>query len=513
MKNLVIAGGGTAGWLTALYAKNVFPNDNVSVIHSKDIGILGAGEGATPHLIGLLDYLDIPVSDLISNTKSTLKLGIKFTNWSENKESYFHPFSSSFGLTAENKIIDRVSDFEIKYNENIVDFLGYSDGQLIDILEECSKNNLVPFSYNDAAVVNNPIGKFDQYGKWSLHFDAKLLANRLEEIAIKRGINSIEGTIKSINSAENGDIESLLLDNDTIVNTDFIFDCTGFSRFFVDKHFKSEWESFSDILPMKKALPFFIDIDKDNIPPYTESIAMEYGWMWKIPLQHRYGCGYVYDSDFISDDDARKEIEKFLGFTPEYPRISPFLFNPGCYKEVWNNNCLAVGLSSAFVEPLEATSIFQTIALLRSFFGNKHNIFTRSKKYMDLFNRTYLDETKQVVDFISLHYVTNKNSNLFWNNFLTNNLITKTLEEKLALMNESILYPKSNNDLFSTKSYYRVFNGLEKLNIENINKIIEENNLSVLDFAKKENEDLILIVLDLLINHSTLLKDLGGLID
>jgi tryptophan halogenase len=513
MKNIVIAGGGTAGWLTALYAKSCFPEENISVIHSKDIGILGAGEGATPHLVSLLDYLDIPVSDLITNTKSTIKLGIKFTNWSKDGESYFHPFGSSYGLTAENKIIDRLSDFETKHNTSIVDFLGYSDGKLVDLLEECSKTNLVPFSYNDNYNANNPIGKFDQYGSWSLHFDARLLANRLEEIAIKRGIKSIEGTISKINSLDNGDISSLVLDNQVTVNTDFIFDCTGFSKFFIDKHFKAEWESFSDSLPMKKAIPFFIDIDSNNIPPYTESIAMNYGWMWKIPLQHRYGCGYVYDSDFISDEDAKKEVEDFLGFIPEYPRSQPFLFNPGCYKKVWNNNCLAVGLSSAFVEPLEATSIFQTIILLKSFFGNKHNIFNRSEKYIELFNQTYLDETRQVVDFISLHYLTNKDSNQFWSNFSKNNLISKNLEEKITLLNESILYPKSNNELFTTKSYYRVTNGLKQLDIKNIEKIIDTNNLSMFSFAKNENEDLIMNILDILLDHSKLLKELGGLVD
>ena len=130
----------------------------------------------------------------------------------------------------------------------------------------------------------------------------------------------------------------------------------------------------------KKAIPFFLEMDKE-IPPYTEAIAMDYGWMWKIPTQDRYGCGYVYDSNYISDDDAIKEIENYLGFEPQYPRKEKgaFSFSAGCFEDIWIKNCLSVGLSAGFLEPLEATSIMQTIFALKRFMSDKQNLYTNDR--------------------------------------------------------------------------------------------------------------------------------------
>jgi tryptophan 7-halogenase len=511
--NIVVVGGGTAGWLTALYAKKAFPNESITLVESKEIGILGAGEGSTPQIINFLDYLNIPVSDLIENTKTTIKNGIKFTNWSKTPGYYFHPFfTKNQYISAET--IENLANFYESPNIPIVDIMSVVENKSIEedsFVSKLSDKNKVPFSLNYN--IYEPVNKildFTNHSNYSIHFDARLLADHLSRIGVYRGIKVIEGKVSSISSKSNGDISSLMLDNGLEVDVDFVIDCTGFSRLLIGKHFNSEWISFKDILPMKKALPFFVDMDSDNIPPYTESIAMNYGWMWKIPLQHRYGCGYVYDSDFISDEDARKEIEEYLGFVPAYPRETPFNFNPGCYKESWIKNCLSVGLSSSFVEPLEATSIMQLILELTNFFSNKHDIFTRSQNRIDRFNEKYLEQTLEVVDFIYLHYITNKTNTDFWVNFTKNNKMSDSLKEKISLMNNSTLNNNFQN-IFTSMSYYTVADGLELLDKENAKKIYNTYNLGRFsDTLNKQNKVKQQIV-EHSESHSNFLKHLGGL--
>jgi tryptophan halogenase len=238
---------------------------------------------------------------------------------------------------------------------------------------------------------------------------------------------------------------------------------------------------------------------------------MDYGWMWKIPLQHRYGCGYVYDSDFITDEEAKQEIERFLGYPPIYPRETPFNFNPGCYKEVWKNNCIAVGLSGSFLEPLEATSIWQAIILLQEVFTKKENIFKKNKTVIKNINKKYLEQTLEVRDFIYLHYITDKTNNSFWSDFTKNNEMPETLKEKIDLIQNSILYESDHIGIFSSNSYYRVAAGLNLLNKETIGNIISNNDIFYLiGFVQNQNEQKN-EALHQFERHTKLLKSLGGL--
>ena len=215
----------------------------------------------------------------------------------------------------------------------------------------------------------------------------------------------------------------------------------------------------------------------------------------------------------IKNEEVKKEIEKFLGFEPDYPKVDPFLFNPGCYKEIWKGNCLAVGLASAFVEPLEATSIFQTVVMLRSFFANKHHIFNRNNKYIENFNKAYLKNTEEVMDFIYLHYMTDKNNNDFWINFTNKNKMTEKLKEKVFLLNQSILADWDTTVPFSSTSYYQVSFGINLLNINNIKEIINENNLSRFNKNVEKNELIMKELSDNFITHSNFLKFMGGFQD
>lgn len=510
MKNFVVVGGGTAGWITALYTKTVYPEDNVTVIESSDIGILGAGEGSTPVLISFLDYVGIPVDFLIQETGATIKNGIKFTNWSNNNNYYYHGFYVTDDNLSHKYINNQISFFYYQ-GPSIYNFYdNLKDNNLID---KTSEKNKVPFYFNNSLnLFDNKIFDFNQSSSFSIHFDARKLADTLAKIAIERGINRIDSKVIDF-VFENSDIKEIILENKTNVLSDFIFDCSGFSKLIIGKIYKSEWKSYQESLPMKKAIPFFIDIDKKNIPPYTESIAMNYGWMWKIPLQYRYGCGYVFDSDFISEEEAKIEIENFLGYVPEYPRLTKgaFSFSPGSFKEIWINNCLAIGLSSSFIEPLEATSIAQSINTLVRFFSKKQHIFNRDKKYLDYFNKQCLNDFQQIVDFIYFHYMTNKTNNIFWKNFTINNKMPNTLEEKLYFLNNSVLDEKTSEPIFSPQSYYDVGKGIGFLNENNLKKISEEYKLYLYDPVHNQQIKTQNKIISCFIDHSEFLKYLGGL--
>lgn len=474
--NICVVGGGTAGWLTALYAKKVFPEHSVSVVESDNIGILGAGEGSTPALTTFMRFLDITLDDLFYSTKATMKQGIKFTNWSESGSPFFHGFfSNDFILPAPT--VD-IGNYFTRVDLRDVDFVNYANdiNQIeYDLPFMAAEQNRVIFKMRAngrAKIFNNT---YEEYGGTSIHFDARLMAKRLSEIGISRGIQLIKGEVQNIVQDEEGYIKEIVLSDEVIVKTDFVFDCTGFARLFIGKLFKSEWISFKENLPVKRAMPFFLNVDENNIPPYTESIAMNYGWMWKIPLQHRYGCGYVYDSDLVSDEEAKKEIENFVGHEVDIPKI--FNFEPGHFDKIWIKNCVAIGLSSGFVEPLEATSIWQSVIVLRRFFSNKENIFNKSDVARSFFNSFYKQECNDVLDFLYLHYMTNKTNTIFWSDFTKNNIIPESLLEKVKLMNESCFPIAEKEEMFNSVNYYKIADGIGLLNKENIKRIYDANNM------------------------------------
>jgi tryptophan halogenase len=478
MLNIAIVGGGAAGWLTALCAKKAYPNKNIILIESEEIGILGAGEGSTPHLISFFDFLKIPIFDLVKNCNVTIKNGIKFTNWSKKNYTYFHPFRSygnvsndeNFNLIKNKKIKTSLSHiYASKFNHTFKDYC---------FVEKLSNKNLVPFQKTKYFLEKNPILNFQQHAQWSIHFSAKEFVEYLRKIGELRSIVRIEGIVNKIETNEDGYINKLLV-NDKYIDVDFVFDCTGFKRLIIGNFYKSEWNSHSKYLPAKKAIPFFLPIDK-KIPPYTEAVAMDYGWMWKIPLQHRYGCGYVFDSNFISDDEAKKEIDNYLGFEVESPKT--FSFDAGHYKKIWINNCLAVGLSAGFIEPLEATSILQSINLLQLFFQLNENIYSKNKNIKNEFNNFFSNETKEVLDFLYLHYITNKTNTDFWKNFTKNNQVPDFIKNIL----EEIQFIPPNNFIFKNK--LEIFNFDNYMYIMIGNNIITKNNLKTYEKLLKINE-------------------------
>ena len=352
----VVVGGGTAGWLTALYVKKFIPYSEVTVIASSEIGVLGAGEGTTPHFVKFLKKIDIDINEIFINAKGTVKQGIKFVNWNGNGESFFHSF---------------FTDVEIP----------------------------------------------------AVHFDANLLAKYLESVAVSRGITLIDDIVENVIADDKQYIKGFELKSGTTIKANFVFDCSGLKRLIIGKFYKSNWISYSDRLPAKKAMPFFMPNDNIDLPKHTEAIAMKHGWIWKIPVQGRYGCGYVFDSNFASEDDILLEIKEHVGYEVEVPRT--FNFDAGCYEKIWINNCIAIGLSAGFTEPLEATSIWIFLAILESLEHKMAGIIAKDKRSIRDFNSMARNLNEEISIFLHFHYLTKRTDSEFWKTFRDKNTTPK----------------------------------------------------------------------------------------
>ena len=467
--DLVVLGGGTAGWLTALYAKIVMPTKRITVIESDDIGILGAGEGATPHLITLLDILDIPVSHFIKETGATIKSSIKFTNWNnEGNQDYYHHSFNVYGNVAWSFYNQNVNYVQSSPSSYVA---GCALGQRLpeyDLNSKLAKHNKVPFLYDERRQdVSNPIIQFEHISSFSIHFDAVKVASFLKKIAIERNINVVEGILENYKENEDGDIQTLILKSGKEIKSDFIIDCSGFNRFF-PKAFDSEWVSYKDKLPVNSAIPFFLPMEEDSIPSYTEAIAMKYGWIWKIPLQERYGCGYVFDSTLINSEEAKKEVEEYLGFEIEVPRT--LNFEPGYYKTPWVKNVISIGLSAGFVEPLEATSIWTSITTIGNLFSSPELIYRNDQRIVDDFNNRFCKLNEDILTFIYFHYMSERKDTPFWEKFTRENA-PEQLKNLYDICDYRLLEFSDIQSLtWSIDSWYQVAIGTRQLNLEKFSK-------------------------------------------
>jgi len=301
--------------------------------------------------------------------------------------------------------------------------------------------------------------KIDLNTRWAIHFDATKFANYLENVGKSRNINVVNDTFKSVSYDDNRFIKKINLENYQSIDCDFVFDCSGFSRLIIGKEYQTKWISYSNHLPMKKAITFWLDAD-DEVPSYTSAVAMKYGWMWKIPLQHRTGAGYVFDSDYIDESQALAEAEEYYGKKLEVRKI--ISFDSGRYENVWVKNCMAVGLSSNFIEPLEATSIWITINQLNFFRQFLNEIHNPRESSIQKYNELVADMLDETLGFIFLHYMTKRSDTEFWKNFRSNYTIPEKLKTKLELIKENNLrHYDTFQNTFPLPSFLQVCHGLQ----------------------------------------------------
>ena len=408
---IVVLGGGSAGWLTALFVKKLLPNFSVSLIQDKDTGIIGVGEATTPHMISMLRNLEINIPELIKETKGSIKNGIHFENWNGDNNSYFHQFFEKIVSFSIPNVFGK--DCENFYLKNIIK----------------NKLDLNSYLYQPKLAYAKKIDLKNT--EWALHFDATLFSNYLEKIGRERNIEVIEGHFKDAVFDQDGNISRIILEDQRQIPLDFIFDCSGFARLLIGKLFNEEWISYEEHLPMKKGMPFWLE-QKKNINPYTSSIAMKYGWMWQIPLQHRIGSGYIFDSDYISEDQAVAEAEQYYQTKIKVNKIIPF--KAGRFKRVWIKNCIAVGLSSSFLEPLESTSLWYTISQLELFRQFINEIYTVNENSLNLYNEIIGNNIDDGMNFIYFHYMTKRNDSKFWLEFKNKNKPPEKFQHILEIL-------------------------------------------------------------------------------
>ena len=413
MKNIVILGGGTAGWMTAnlLQKKWRHHGIQISVVESPDIGIIGVGEGSTPLLKEFFDSLEVSESEWMPRCNATYKNGISFIDWSTvpGYESYFHPFPCSLDFAT--------FGFLYKYTElrrKGVDVLAHPNR--FSLMAGLTERKLAPL----------PAENFPFHFQYGYHFDSVLIGKFLREKAKESGVSHIEATVEKVEQESDGSIKSLALNTGQILSGDFFVDCSGFASILLQKTLKVPFLSFAENLFNDSAVAIPTDIETE-IPAETLSTALSNGWAWKIPLTNRFGNGYVFSSKYCSPDEAETELRSHLNILESDVEARHLKMKVGRVQETWAKNCVAVGLSQGFIEPLEATALQFVYSTIEQF-SQAIEEGNFSEKNRDEFNERMNANFEGVRDYIVLHYKTNSRSDSqYWidnreNQKISNNL-------------------------------------------------------------------------------------------
>jgi tryptophan halogenase len=443
INDLVIVGGGTAGWLTAaLMVKVLGRSINIRLIESEKIGIIGVGEATIPPIIAYNNAIGVDEKDFLKATKGTIKLGIQFENWGKIGDSYMH----AFGDIGKNFPFCEFHHFWVRSQQ-----LGYD-------------SNFWDYSLNYQTATNNKFAKLNTIEgtnlpgmQYAYHFDASLYAKFLSEVSQKQGVVRTEGTIQQVHlKPDNGYIDSVTLEDGTNIKGDLFVDCTGLHGLLIEKTLNTGYEDWNHWLPCDRAVAM-PSKNAERIRPYTRAIAHPVGWQWQIPLQHRCGNGYVYSSKHISDDEAVQRLKDNIQ-TEIIGEPNLIRYRTGRRRKQWHKNVVCIGLSAGFFEPLESTNIhlIQTgaIRLLKYF---PHNGIQASE--VDEYNKRSQDEYERIRDFIILHYKQNMRDDTdFWRQCQQMD-IPETLRLKMELFKKTGKVFRELEDLFTEIAWKQVLIG------------------------------------------------------
>ncbi|MCK0127641.1 tryptophan halogenase family protein [Erythrobacter sp. F6033] len=444
VKRVVIAGGGTAGWMTAAALAKTLSGAGISVtlVESEMIATVGVGEATIPAIAKFNQRLGIDEHEFMRATQATYKLGIEFADWGALGESYFHPFGR-YGFDLE----------AVEFHQHWARLRGQGDPHG---LSEYSLNTLAAYQgkFLRPEADHGPV--IGQLG-YAFHFDASLYAAFLRKFAEQRGATRIEGLIESVEQdSESGHITALMLDHDRRVEGDLFIDCTGFRGLLIDGACGAGYHDWSHWLPCNRAVAVACEKKGDPVP-YTRSTAREAGWQWRIPLQHRIGNGHVFCDAYCSAEQAE---EVLLANLDGKPVSSPnhLRFRTGHRDQFWSSNCVAIGLSSGFLEPLESTSIHliqMGISKLISLFPSSVEAPVERNEY----NRLMRDDFEHIRDFLVLHYkATRRDDAPFWD-YVREMSIPESLSRKIELLSSQGRFFKYDAELFDVTSWLAVAEG------------------------------------------------------
>ena len=444
LKSVVIAGGGTAGWMTAAALAKTLSGSgtNITVIESDAIGTVGVGEATIPNIATFNAMLGIDEASFMKATQATIKYGIEFVGWSRDGDSYFHPFGQHGHQMAG------LSFHHLWYKL-------HKNGKADRIEAYCA--TAMAAKHGKACLPARDPNSVMSSLSHAYQFDAGQYASFLRRYAENLGVTRVEGKITDVDlDVESGFIQSLGLENNENIRADLFIDCTGFRALLANKALEVGYEDWSHWLPCNSAQAVSSSKPNDAVP-YTRATALKAGWQWRIPLQHRTGNGYVYASDYISDEDVTKTMLENLDGTP-LGTPKQLRFTTGRRKKLWHKNCVAIGLSGGFLEPLESTSIYLIqagISRLMALFPDQGFNEIETAEY----NKLMSLEFEQVRDFLILHYVANeRHGEPFWD-YVRHMPIPDSLQRKIELFKHRGRFFRYDGDLFSETSWVAVFLG------------------------------------------------------
>jgi tryptophan 7-halogenase len=437
IRKVVIAGGGTAGWLAAAALSHQLGKIlEITLIESDEIGTIGVGEATIPPIRVFHKLLQIDEQEFMRATAATFKLGISFENWARRGDHYIH----SFGRNGQPTWMCESHNFWLRSRE-----LGVQS-ELGDYCFELQAAKADKFALSQSAEIN-----------YAYHFDAGQYAKFLRAFSERHGIRRVEGKIKEVRqNGESGFIDSLILHSGQEIAGDFFIDCTGFRGLLIEQTLKTGYEDWSHWLPCDSAAAVQTELTTPA-RPLTRAIAHDNGWRWCIPLQHRVGNGLVFSSRHLSDEDAKAEL---IGAIDGKPIVAPRIlkFQTGRRRQVWNKNCLALGLSSGFIEPLESTSIhLMMVGVTRllhlfPFSGVKPSL-------VEQYNDGAREEMEKTRDFVILHYhATQRDDSAFWRH-CRDMPIPDTLAHRVELFRENAYAFQGDGEMFRVDSWTQVMLG------------------------------------------------------
>ncbi len=443
IKQIVIVGGGTAGWMSAsLLSKLLGKHLSITLIESDEIGTIGVGEATIPPIETFNKVLGINEEDFIKQTQATFKLGIQFENWGQNGDCYSHAFGDigkDLGMTPFHHYYLRA-----KQTDTNLKLSTFSLNHQASIAQKFAHLEKIP---------NTPLSGI----RHAYHLDAGLYAKYLRQYSENLGVKRIEGKVVSTQvNIYNGFIDTVTLENGDEIAGDLFIDCSGFKALLINGALNIDYQDWSSLLPMDRA---WAVPSKTTTPikPFTRSIAHEFGWQWQIPLQHRTGNGLVFCSKYMDDDTAKQLLLDNLD-SEAIAEPSLVKFKTGKREKLWHKNCVAIGLSSGFVEPLESTAIHliqSSIVRLIKLFPN----LDFEQTNIDEFNRQGNAEYLQIRDFIVLHYRLNQKQNsALWEYFQTMD-IPDSIQKKIDLFAANGHLFREQNDLFSEVAWLQVMLG------------------------------------------------------
>jgi len=442
--DIVILGGGTAGWMAAAGLVSLLPRGRcrIRLVESDEIGIVGVGEATLPQIKNFNDSIGVDEAEMMRATSATFKLGIHFEDWGFAGSNYIHPFgihgSADSGLGFHQQWL--------RAREAGRDW----DVQDFSFAVVAARDNRFDVPATGKPTINSTYA-------YAYHFDASLYAKHLRALAEPRGVTRTEGKVSDVEQdPETGDILALIMESGERIAGDFFLDCSGFRSLLLAGKLGVEWDDWSQWLPCDRALA--VPTERcGELTPYTRVSAMQAGWRWRIPLQHRTGNGYVYSSRFIDDDQAAAELLASLD-EPLLAQPRLLRFKAGRRVKSWHRNCVALGLSSGFLEPLESTSIY----LIQMAIMHLVPLFPRKRRDARLaaeFNARMDLEYERIRDFLILHYHLNSREDSELWRYCRAMDVPESLKRKLELFRHSGVIEQYKDGLFTPPSWLSVFLG------------------------------------------------------